>query len=104
MTHAGFAALGRTLALDMMEYVQTKLAPSSARIDALEKRVQQLEGTTLPKWAGTWEAKDYRQGNLVTRDGSLWLATADTRERPGDGNTGWRLIVKRGAYQHEARA
>lgn len=38
----------------------------------------------------------YRKGAAVTAQGSLWIAQADTRERPGDGSTSWRLAVKKG--------
>jgi hypothetical protein len=38
----------------------------------------------------------YRKGAIVTAQGALWSAQADTRERPGDGSTSWRLAVKKG--------
>ncbi len=38
----------------------------------------------------------YAVGSLTTRQGGLWLATADTDEVPGEGRTAWTMIVKRG--------
>ncbi len=38
----------------------------------------------------------YLKGSTVTAQGSLWIAQADTREKPGDGATSWRLAVKKG--------
>jgi hypothetical protein len=32
----------------------------------------------------------------VTFDGSMWVAMADTRDKPGTGSKDWRLSVKRG--------
>lgn len=63
------------------------------RLVQLEERIKALEARALPKWCGVWVAKGYQEGSLVTRDGSLWLATTDTSDRPGDGGA-WRLIVK----------
>lgn len=39
----------------------------------------------------------YEADSVVTFGGSLWLAKAETNEKPGEGATAWRLIVKRGA-------
>jgi hypothetical protein len=38
----------------------------------------------------------YDPFDVVTWGGSTWRATAKTSEKPGDGATHWRLIVKRG--------
>jgi hypothetical protein len=39
-------------------------------------------------------AGEYRQGQAVTHDGSLWIATRDAPGKPGE--DGWQLAVKRG--------
>lgn len=45
---------------------------------------------------GVWEfGKTYSKGDGATAGGSYWIATEDTREKPGSGK-GWRLAVKRG--------
>lgn len=38
----------------------------------------------------------YRKGSTVTAQGALWIAQAETSDRPGDGATAWRLAVKKG--------
>ena len=37
----------------------------------------------------------YEQGDVVTHDGSMWVALRDTAETPGKSGD-WRLAVKRG--------
>lgn len=37
----------------------------------------------------------YKKGAIVIHRG-VWIATADTRERPGEGATAWRLMAKNG--------
>lgn len=46
----------------------------------------------------------YRKGAAVTAQGSLWIAQGDTRERPGDGSTAWRLAVKKGRDGRDLRS
>lgn len=41
------------------------------------------------------EAK-YEAGDAVSFGGSIWIAQADTDEKPGEGSTAWRLAVKHG--------
>jgi hypothetical protein len=36
---------------------------------------------------------EYSRSDLVTHDGGLWLALADTKESPGQ-STDWKLVVK----------
>ncbi len=64
---------------------------------ALEKRVADLEARPSLEYRGVWgAAEQYRNGNAVTHDGSMWIATAGTKGvRPGDG-ANWKLAVKRG--------
>ena len=45
----------------------------------------------------------YFRGAMVTSQGSLWCAQADTAERPGDGATSWRLTSKRGKDGRDGR-
>lgn len=45
----------------------------------------------------------YVKGSTVTAQGSLWIAQADTREKPGDGATSWRLAVKKGRDGQDLR-
>jgi hypothetical protein len=45
----------------------------------------------------------YHKWAMVTAQGSQWMAEQDTRERPGEGSTSWRLIVKRGRDGRDLR-
>lgn len=46
--------------------------------------------------AGVYRANtDYRQGNVVSHQGSGWICQKDTRSAPGKSDD-WRLFVKRG--------
>jgi hypothetical protein len=47
---------------------------------------------------GPWrDNKTYTKGDFVQRSGSLWLATVNEPSgTPGDNNSGWLLVVKRG--------
>ena len=42
------------------------------------------------------EGTAYEKGDSVTWAGSSWIAQADTKEKPGDGATAWRLSCKKG--------
>jgi len=65
------------------------------RLLALEEKVRALDAAGLPHCEGIHEnSKHYRQGSLVTRSGSLWLALNATSDTPGAGATAWKLIVK----------
>jgi hypothetical protein len=45
-----------------------------------------------------WKPGEYRRGDTVTRDGSLWICDVDTTTGEPDmpGQTGWRLAAKKG--------
>jgi hypothetical protein len=61
-----------------------------ARLDALEQRPQlAYKGVHV-------DGQAYAEASLVTRDGGLWLAERFTNDRPGQVDSGWRLVVKRG--------
>ena len=72
----------------------------NTRIDALEKRIAELEtsrsGSSVG-YAGVHEVgKQYLSGSLVTRSGGLWLALRETTQTPGTDPLSWRLVVKEG--------
>lgn len=50
----------------------------------------------VPLYQEIWTQKAYEPGDMVTYAGGLWIATAETVERPGDGATSWRLCAKKG--------
>jgi hypothetical protein len=85
------------------------------RCAALESRIAALEARTAPAemlerlaeleqqikgWGnrGVWQAgMRYERNNFVTDHGSLWQCrTTTTTARPGDNNSDWALVAKRG--------
>lgn len=59
-----------------------------ARVDALEKQQKAL------RYRGVHQrAETYEKNNLVTHDGSLWIALKDDPGKPGEGD-GWQLVAK----------
>jgi len=53
--------------------------------------------TGLPVWQGTYVANaTYEPGDLVNWGGSTWICKACPPGKPGEGATGWQLMVKRG--------
>ncbi len=58
----------------------------------------------VPLYRGIYAAGEaYAKGDAVTFGGSLWIASAETGERPGAGATAWRLAVKAGRDGREGR-
>lgn len=50
------------------------------------------------------EGTQYRAGECVTWAGSVWHAKEATTEKPGDGETAWQLMVKKGRDGREVVA
>lgn len=66
------------------------------RRGTLKKTLGQLR-LAFPRYCGTWDtARVYTKGDQVTHGGGLWTCHAPTRSRPGAGEDGWTLQVKRG--------
>ena len=62
--------------------------------DELSARIHTLEKAPFA-YAGTYESgKAYGKNELVTFDGSMWIALKQTARRPGGDD--WQLCVKRG--------
>jgi integrin beta 3 len=49
-----------------------------------------------PIYRGVWREGEYQRGDQVTRDGSQFIALADTTTVPGTPNCNWQLSTKRG--------
>lgn len=50
----------------------------------------------IPQYCGVYQVgKRHEMGDMVTHDGSMWVALKDTAESPGK-SADWRLAVKRG--------
>lgn len=53
---------------------------------------------------GVWlHDKQYEQGDGVTCGGNYWIALVDTKARPGENNSDWRLAVRKGRDGKDAR-
>jgi hypothetical protein len=75
---------------------------TGGHLKKLEKRIEELEAKQL-SLGGVWkEGERYRENTLVSYQGGLWLARANTTAKPGSGRPlgGSR---SRKAMQHERR-
>ncbi|TLX14462.1 transposase [Rhizobium sp. MHM7A] len=71
-------------------------AATGAKLTALSARIEQLEAGGV-RYAGIWQrALPYRKGSVVTSDGAMWIALADTPEGvvPGSDPSIWQLAAK----------
>lgn len=67
-----------------------------------ERRVSKRIELPVIRDAGVWRmGASYGKGSGVTYAGSLWIAQAETRSKPGEG-ADWRLAVKRGKDGRDA--
>ena len=73
------------------EYLAREIKPLVDRIKALEAEL--IEARNL-KYCGTWRKAVYLKNNLVTDHGALWICERSTDRRPGDGDSGWKLVAK----------
>jgi hypothetical protein len=90
-------AMADVLAGTMKRALDHRCRPLEERALALEAEVARLKARPLQKWAGTYVVgMPYAEASLVTRQGSLWVATTATTTTPGEPGSDWRLIVKRG--------
>lgn len=61
----------------------------------LDNRVKSIEDRGI-RYRGIYQrSDDYRRGDLVTHQGSMWHAIRETREEPGM-SIDWQLTVKKG--------
>jgi hypothetical protein len=88
--------LTRAIAVFVAERIEQATKPLRERIIELEKR-----GVN---YCGVYQrAALYRRGDIVTVDGSMYVAIADVEpnQAPGNGNN-WQLCVKKGADGRDA--
>jgi hypothetical protein len=65
-----------------------------ALIVAIGRTIGKLRAEMLADH-GVWrEGEHYPKNALVSHDGALWRAKAETSERPGNGQTLWRMMTK----------
>lgn len=83
-------------------------------VKAIDERTFELvraDGSSLgqmafpvPLYKGVYAAgTGYVKGDSVTFGGSLWIAKESTKDKPGDGATGWQLAVKAGRDGREGK-
>lgn len=76
--------------------VASSIASTAMKLKALSARIAELEAGGV-RYAGIWQrALPYRKGSVVTSDGAMWIALADTPEGvvPGSDPSIWQLAAK----------
>jgi hypothetical protein len=77
-----------------------------SQVKALEERIRGLEarGPGL-RYVGVFEeGRLYSWGDVCTDRGSMWHCSQPTTDRPGEGQTSWKLCVKKGRDARDTRA
>ena len=98
MTEEDQKNLLKAVSLYLREEIEKAFRPLRERIVELEKR-----GVN---YCGVYQrATVYRRGDIVTADGSMFVAITDVQpgEEPGKGGN-WQLAVKRGADAVQPRS
>jgi hypothetical protein len=84
--------------IDLLGHILADLRRSinNDKIAKLKREIEDLKRSRV-KYCGVFEYGTlYHEGSMVTRGGSIWYATKETREAPGEGQTSWTLAVKKG--------
>ena len=72
-------------------------AEQITELETLIERVKSLEARPEMSYRGVWHLnEDYRLGDFVTHNGSIFHCWTPTKDRPGESNA-WQLAVKKGA-------
>ncbi len=88
---------------DLIDGIGRVVADLGSQIVALEERVRTLEARPTVKYLGVWDpGRQYDEGNMVTRSGSVWHCNEPTNSEPGASNA-WVLACKRGRNGRDAR-
>jgi hypothetical protein len=88
---------GTVFMMWLTDFLMPILLQHAFVVRGLKTRVADLEARPIGgvEYAGVHEAtRTYQPGQLVTRDGSLWLCQRQTMTTPGYDPTYWKLIVK----------
>lgn len=93
---AGTTELSAVVASAVGAATREVLAAVDVELKTMDARIKAIEGRGI-KYTGTFQrAMIYQRGDVVTHDGSAWIALSDsTRATPGD-DASWQLMVKRG--------
>ena len=75
-------------------YVRKESSKSNDRIEALERKVVELQAKGI-EYKGAWQrACSYERGAIVTFEGSMWVCVenVEPNTRPGQ-SQGWQLLL-----------
>jgi hypothetical protein len=87
-----WARVGAGIAEHVRQYVGVR----DARIEALERRIAELEARKALDYAGTWSSGTAsKAGSFYTDRGSIWFCRGATVSRPGE-SAHWQLACKSG--------
>jgi hypothetical protein len=88
----------KTLLPAIGKFVESRVQFQRQHIVELERRIDEMEHRTEHfRYVGVWESgEQYRLGNFVTHDGSVWHCNAETQSKPGTDAAAWTLTVKHG--------
>lgn len=90
-----------------MTPLRAKIVECEVQIAELRAELETLKAQRPLKDAGVWKAGvTYHTGDMVSFQGSAWIAKTVNVVRPNDPDTGpscWRLFVKRGADGKDGR-
>lgn len=88
-------SIARGIVPGLREFATKLFSSSAQKIEALERRIAQLEQRPEMVYTGVFDpSRIYREGQVVTESGSMWCAR---RHDPGPiPGPGWTLCVKRG--------
>jgi hypothetical protein len=68
--------------------------------ESLQKRIEEAVTSAAVRnlvYRDVWsDVPRYQRNDIATHGGGLWIATRDDPGKPGETDSGWRLIVKRG--------
>jgi len=99
VTRATFAETLVDIARATKQHIVQAIAPGEKRLDALERRVADLEARPVGlNYCGTWQdGQTYRLHDAVTHHGGIWVCRAmSVQSEPGRDPIGWQLAARGG--------
>jgi hypothetical protein len=70
-------------------------------IASLRREVSELKAKSM-RYEDAWQdGQMHTPGAVVTCRGALWRCVEPTHVKPGDGASGWKLILKSGAFDRD---
>ena len=97
--------LAKELADLIRQHVAVVTKPLREKIEALERKVVELQAKGV-EYRGVWQrACSYERGAIVTFEGSMWVCiqNVEPNTRPGQ-SQGWQLCCRAGRDGKDAKA